>query len=200
MKIKICGITNRDDALAAADLGADALGFVFVPSSPRCVTPERAAEIIGILPPSVTAVGVFRNAGREEITRAVRLSGIGTIQLHGDEPPAETEGYPVPVWKAFGVDAAFDPAVMGRYRVAAFMLDTRTGGAMGGTGMPFDWSVVRAAKPYGNIVLAGGITPENAARAVEAADPWALDVNSGVESAPGRKDHERLCRLFAAVR
>jgi phosphoribosylanthranilate isomerase len=200
MKIKICGITNRDDALAAADLGADALGFVFVPSSPRCMTPEHAAEVISVLPPAVTAVGVFRNAGREEIVRAIRLSGIGAIQLHGDEPPAETEGYAVPVWKAFGVDAAFRPAEMGRYRVAAFVLDTRSGGATGGTGVPFDWSIVPAAKPYGNIVLSGGITPENASRAVETADPWALDVGSGVECAPGRKDHERLRRLFAALR
>ncbi len=199
MKVKICGITRTDDALAAVDLGADALGFIFVPGSPRMVTPDQAARIIRRLPSGVVAVGVFRNAAREAMLKVATEAGLGTLQLHGEELPQETQGYPLPVWKAFGVDASFVPEALSAYTVEACVLDTRSGGETGGTGRPFDWSVAVRAAAFGRIVLAGGITPDNAAEAA-AVRPWALDVNSGVESCPGRKDHALLRRLFASLR
>jgi phosphoribosylanthranilate isomerase len=199
MKIKVCGITRKEDALVAAGLGADALGFIFAKSSPRCISPNVAADIISMLPASVLPVGVFRNETREHILRTVQQSGVRTIQLHGDETPREAEGYPLPVWKAFGVDDHFQAAVLGTYDVDAFLLDTRHRGVFGGTGGTFDWTLAVEAKRYGAIVLAGGITPDNAAQAAAGVRPYALDVNSGVEYAPGCKDHAKLRRLFASV-
>jgi phosphoribosylanthranilate isomerase len=200
VKIKVCGITNREDARAAAELGFDAVGFIFVPSSRRCVTPLAAAEIIRDLPPGVMPVGVFADAGREETMHAIAVSGVRTIQLHGEESPAAMEGYPVPVWKAFGVDETFDPAVLAAYRVEAYLLDARQEGRTGGTGTTFDWQRAVEAKKFGAIVLAGGLTPENAAQAVVAVRPAGIDVNSGVEISPGRKDHHKMRRLIASVR
>ena len=200
MKVKICGITRGEDAKAAADLGAEYLGFIFIQASRRTIAPEDAARLIRQLPSTVTPVGVFMNATREEVLYTLKVTGIRTIQLHGRETPEEAEGYPVPVWKAFGVDAAFRPEMLDRYRVSAFLLDNLSGGNIGGTGKPFDWSLALGAKRCGDIVLAGGITPENVQRAVETVRPFAIDVNSGVELSPGRKDHAKLRRLFESVR
>jgi phosphoribosylanthranilate isomerase len=200
VKIKVCGITNPDDALAAADLGADAVGFIFVHASPRYISPRAAGMIIRRLPASVLPVGVFADAARQEIADAVAEAGVRTIQLHGHEPPVEAEGYPVPVWKAFGVDDLFHPEDLARFRVAAFLLDSRRDGWTGGPRVPFDWQRAVKAKPYGDIVLAGGLTPDNIVQAATIVRPYAIDVNSGVERSPGRKDHEKLRLLIESVR
>lgn len=200
MIVKICGIVRPADAALATELGAGALGFLFVPSSPRYIAPGRAAGIIRGLPPHVVPVGVFADAGRDEILRIVDETGIRTIQLHGTERPGEEDGFPVPVWKAFGVDERFRPETLGRYRVAAFVLDSVRGKQRGGTGMTFDWDVAIGARRFGNIILAGGITPDNVREAASAVRPYAVDVNSGVEDSPGCKSPAKLRRLFESVR
>ncbi len=199
-KVKVCGITRAEDAREAAGCGADYVGFIFVPSSPRCVGPARVREIIKELPPNVTPVGVFVNAGREHMLSVIAETGIRCIQLHGSETPEETEGFPVPVWKAFRVHRTFDPSVIAAYRTAACLLDSYAPEKPGGTGSVFDWRVAVEAKRLARIILSGGITPENAAEAVRTVDPFAIDVNSGVESSPGRNDPVLLHRLFSALK
>ncbi len=202
VRVKICGITNWADAKLAIDAGADALGFNFYPPSPRCVAPAEAWGIIRRLPPFVEAVGVFVNwsfVAVDAIARAVRL---GTVQLHGDESPAEVAELAGahPVIKAFHVRRGFCPSILARYRSAdAFLLDGFDWGRRGGTGKQFDWGIARRAKRYGRIVLAGGLTPENVARAVRDVVPFAIDVCSGIEAEPGRKDPGRLRELMREV-
>lgn len=202
VRVKICGITNWADAKLAIDAGADALGFNFYPPSPRCVAPAEAWGIIRRLPPFIEAVGVFVNwsfVAVDAIARAVRL---GTVQLHGDESPAAVAEFAGarPVIKAFRVRRGFRPSILARYRSAgAFLLDGFDWGRRGGTGKQFDWRIARRAKRYGRIVLAGGLTPENVARAVRDVVPFAIDVCSGIEAKPGRKDPGRLRELMGEV-
>jgi phosphoribosylanthranilate isomerase len=196
VKVKICGITNKEDAGVAADAGADALGFIFASSSPRYLAPERAADIITALPPFVTAVGVFVNATRDHICDVIEKTGVRCIQLHGEERPEDCEGYSIAVYKAFGVDSGFDVRRLAEYATPAFLLDARVNGRSGGSGRTFDWDVAVAAKPFGRIILGGGLTPANVEGAIRHVRPYAIDVNSGVESAPGRKDPAKLRRLF----
>ena len=200
VKVKICGITNQADADAAVDAGADALGFVFVRSSPRFVRISTVRAIAGSLPPFVTAVGVFVNAPRRDINEVVSASGIGAVQFHGEETPADIEGYRVPVFKAFRVGAGFDPSLLSRYRPGVFLLDTFSDDAPGGTGKTFNWDVALEAKKYGRIVLSGGLTPDNVGSAVRKVAPYAIDVSSGVETSPGVKDKNRIQQLFSALR
>jgi len=200
MKVKICGITNREDAFSAVNAGADALGFVFVESSARYIVPEAAAAIIGDLPPFVTSVGVFMNASRSAILDAVKRSGIRCIQLHGDESPDDAKGYNLPVYKAFRVDETFDPKAITKFHCPAFLFDTYVPGEPGGTGKVFDWRIAVEAKRHGRIILAGGLNPENVVEAVRTVQPYAVDVNSGVEVSPGKKDPKRIKELFDAVR
>jgi phosphoribosylanthranilate isomerase len=174
--------------------------LIFVPSSPRYVSVDSAAKIVQALPHSVLSVGVFVNMPREEIERIIAQTGIRCLQLHGDETPEETAGYALPVWKAFHVAQNFDVADLSRYDVPAFVLDTFSAGAYGGTGKTFDWRIARSAKRYGNILLSGGVTPENIAEAVKTVEPYGVDVNSGVESAPGKKDYHKLNTLFTVLR
>lgn len=200
MKVKICGITNREDALTAVEAGADALGFVFVESSLRYVSPETVNRIVSELPPFVTPVGVFMDAPRSAILQAVKRSGIRCIQLHGDEAPGDTNGYSLPVYKAFRVDEGFDAAVVTRFHCSAFLFDAYVPGEPGGTGKVFDWRIAAEAKRHGRIILAGGLNPENVVQAVQTVHPYAIDVNSGVEVSPGKKDPKRIRELFQAAR
>ncbi|MFN0156934.1 MAG: phosphoribosylanthranilate isomerase [Bacteroidota bacterium] len=196
MKVKICGITNLEDAMTASNLGADALGFIFSRESLRYVEPQVARETIMRLPPFTTPVGVFVNASRDEILRVCGISGIRAIQFHGDERPADLEGYALPTYKALRVNTAFNLSSLLEYQSGTFLLDTYCEKEKGGTGKVFDWNIAVAAKQYGNIILAGGLSPENVADAVKTVRPYAIDVNSGVESSPGRKDAIKLQRLF----
>ena len=196
MKVKICGITNVDDALSAADLGAHALGFIFVKSSPRYITPSAARKIIRDLPPFVVPVGVFVDMAQDDISEIIDQTGIGCVQLHGDETPEQLVHCAVPVYKSFRVDSSFDPEILRRYQGPAYLLDTKVSGELGGTGQTFDWEIAVKAKQYGRIILAGGLTPDNIIEAARIVQPYAVDVNSGVEGKPGVKDHAKLKLLF----
>jgi phosphoribosylanthranilate isomerase len=198
--VKICGITREEDARAAADEGAAALGFIFARESPRAIGPDAAGRIIATLPPFVTPVGVFVNAPREEILAMIRRTGIRCLQLHGEESPSDTLGYPVPVIKAFRVGESFDPSILGAYALPAYLLDASVPGMRGGTGKTFDWSRAEGAFRYGRIMLGGGITPENVALASRTVHPYAFDVSSGVESSPGVKDRKKIRALFESLR
>ena len=199
LKVKICGITRLEDALAAVRLGADALGFNFWPGSKRHVTPEAARAVVRRLPPLVTAVGVFVNPTRDEVLRAVETSGVVMAQLHGDETPELCLSLPLPVLKAIRVADARSLAQIASYDVRGFVLDT-PGAGYGGSGRTFDWSLVAEAASAMPVVLAGGLTPENVGEAVRVVRPWAVDVASGVESAPGVKDEEKMKRFIEAAR
>ena len=195
---KICGITNREDALCAVKCGADALGFIFYEKSPRYVAPEKAAEIICDLPPFVTPVGVFVNA--PHIAATVKLAGLRAIQLHGDEPPEACLGHDVPVIRALHVGNEFDALALRSYPVHTFLLDTARAGSYGGTGETFDWAKAREAKNYGRIILSGGLNPDNVREAIEQVAPYAVDTSSGVEAEPGKKDHKKVRDFLARAK
>ena len=200
MIVKICGITRLEDALAAADEGAAAVGFIFVRESRRYVDPDEAGRIINKLPPFVSPVGVFADSARAEVLSTIGRTGIRCVQFHGEETPADTLGYPLPVIKAFRVGEGFDPAVIAAYPLPAFLLDASVPGMRGGTGKTFDWMKAQGASRYGRIILGGGITPGNAALAVQTVRPYAIDVSSGVESSPGVKDRKKISALFESLR
>jgi phosphoribosylanthranilate isomerase len=191
VRVKICGITRLEDALAAARLGADALGFNFWPRSKRHVTPAAAAAIVARLPPSVATFGVFVDPSRAELEGALAVSGVGVAQLHGDEPPALCVGLGVPVVKAIRVKEGHDLAQLASFEVQAFLLDAPSAG-YGGSGATFDWSLAAAVSLELPVLLAGGLTPENVAEAVRLVRPLGVDVASGVESSPGVKDQARM--------
>lgn len=195
---KICGITSREDALCAVKCGADALGFIFYEKSPRYVAPEKAAEIICDLPPFVTPVGVFVNA--PHIAATVKLAGLRTIQLHGDEPPEACLGHDVPVIRTLRVGNEFDALALRSYPVHTFLLDTARAGSYGGTGETFDWAKAREAKNYGRIILSGGLNPDNVREAIEQVAPYAVDTSSGVEAEPGKKDHKKVRDFLARAK
>lgn len=200
VRAKICGITNRDDALCAVDNGADALGFIFYEKSLRYIAPEKAGEIVFDLPPFVTPVGVFVNASDREIDIAVKLAGLRAIQLHGDEPPEACLGHAVPVIRALRVGCNFDVQIMRSYLVSTFLLDTERAGSYGGTGATFDWTKAVGAKGYGRIILAGGLNPDNVREAIERVGPYAVDASSGVEAEPGKKDHKKVRDFLTRVK
>jgi phosphoribosylanthranilate isomerase len=192
--VKICGVTRVEDALAAVRLGADALGLNFWPGSKRHLPPAEARAIVRRLPAFVTAVGVFVDPTRDEVLRAVDASGVGVAQLHGDEPPELCASLPVPVLKGIRLAGPRALAQLAAYEVMGFLLDAPSA-AYGGSGTTCDWSLAAAVARELPIVLAGGLTPENVEEAVRTVRPWAVDVASGVESAPGVKDPDRM-RLF----
>lgn len=201
VKVKICGITNLEDALAAVEAGADALGFVFADSSPRKVSPEAAAAIIRELPPFVSKVGVFVNAKEETMLTTSAQIGLDTLQLHGDEPPAPWLSCTLKTIKAFRMRDADSLRVLSGYETSAWLLDSFVPDKPGGTGATFNWDLAIAAKKLGRpIILAGGLTPGNVADAVRKVQPFAVDVSSGVESSPGRKDHTLVRRFIAAAK
>lgn len=201
-RVKICGITTWEDARLSVDLGASALGFNFYPSSPRAISPADAWSIIRRLPPFVETVGVFVNWPPLVVDALARALRLHTVQLHGGESPGDVAalGKSHRVIKAVRVVRGFEPANLSRYRCAdAILLDGFARGLHGGTGRTLDWNLARSAKRYGKIILVGGLTPENIAEAIRVAQPYAVDVASGVEARPGRKDPARLRELFAAV-
>lgn len=201
MIVKICGITNLGDALAAAEAGADALGFNFYRRSPRYVAPEEASRIIAELPPAVMKVGVFVNAGGpEEVARVADEVGLTAVQLHGDESPEYCRALRGRfVIKAVRAGADFEPESVLEYEADAILLDAFSGAERGGTGLVVDWAVARRVRELApNLFLAGGLGPENVADAVCAVGPYAVDACSRLESAPGRKD-SALVRAFVAA-
>ena len=201
IKIKICGITNLEDALLATELGADALGFIFYPQSPRKVAPETAREIIAQLPPFVASVGVFVDEAAAVVQELAARLGLDWVQLHGQESPEYCRNLGRRVIKGFRIQDAKSLRPLADYREAAqaLLLDSYKQGQVGGTGTAFDWRLAREAKPYGRIILAGGLTPENVAQAIAIALPAAVDAASGTEAAPGRKDPAKLRAFFQAV-
>lgn len=199
-RVKICGITNGNDALLAAELGADAIGFIFAEDSKRRVSPSVVRAVVSELPPFVSRVGVFVNSSLEELQRIMVESGLDVVQLHGDESPTYIKKVPYPVIRTFRPRPGFALSALNEYNVHAFLFDTYAEGQQGGTGKTFDWNLVRGADTYGRIILSGGISPGNAAEAIQALRPFALDVNSSVEIAPGKKDRQRLEELFDAIR
>jgi phosphoribosylanthranilate isomerase len=200
VRVKICGITNVDDALLAAEAGADALGFIFVEGTPRYVTPAAAASIIRQLPPLVTPVGVFWNHADGHVKAVAEACGLRALQFHGDESPEDVARQTLPVVKTIKVTGPQDLARMSGYRVAAFLLDSAARWSEGEPRRPIEWQLARLAASYGRIVLSAGLTPENVARAIGIARPYAVDVNSGVEACPGRKDPDRLWRFVTEAR
>jgi phosphoribosylanthranilate isomerase len=189
-----------DDALMAIEAGADALGFVFVPNTPRYIHPEQAGSIIDQLPPFITTVGLFVNAEQQGIEAIADGCRLNLIQLHGDEPPDLCVVLSRRVIKAFRVKDELSLSRLSDYRVSAYLLDTYVKGAMGGTGKSFDWNLALKAKSYGRIILAGGLNPDNVASAVLQVRPYGVDVSSGVEARPGRKDSAKVKAFIRAVR
>jgi phosphoribosylanthranilate isomerase len=203
LRVKICGITNWKDAKIAIDAGADALGFNFCAKSPRRIAASHAKEIIRHMPGDVAAVGVFVNGYAGEVLRIAHAANLGMLQLHGEESPATVErlAREYPVLKAFRVGPRFRVSELKRYASAAgFLLDGYDMKRRGGTGRVFDWRVAREAKRYGPVILAGGLRAENVADAIRQVKPFGLDVCSGVEEQPGRKDAKKVKSLMAAVR
>jgi phosphoribosylanthranilate isomerase len=200
IKIKICGITNLEDALTAATAGADALGFNFYKKSPRFIEPTKAAEIIAQLPPFIMPVGVFVNEREEKIREIQALTCMQAIQLHGDESPEFCQRLDGRIIKAFQIKDKESLQNMAHYRVAAYLLDSYKEGVRGGTGVTFDWHLAVVAKTFGKVILAGGLTPENVAEAVKLVQPYGVDVAGGVEKEKGFKDHAKLRKFITEVR
>jgi phosphoribosylanthranilate isomerase len=199
-KVKICGITNYEDAVAAIDMGADLLGFNFCPKSPRFMQSEAVAEIVNKLPASVDIVGVFVNAPLEQIRQIVDLCPLNWVQLHGDEEPKfcrELANDSVRTMKALRVKDAEDIKRMDDYFTDAILLDAYDPAKYGGTGRRFDWKTI--GYTYRRIFLAGGINPDNAAEA-SVLGVYGIDVCSGIEAKPGKKDHKKMKRLFDNIR
>jgi phosphoribosylanthranilate isomerase len=201
LRIKICGITNLEDARLAADLGAHALGFIFYPKSPRCVEAETARHIILQLPPLVLSVGVFVNEEPATVRELAARIGLDWLQLHGEETPEYCRALGGNVVKVISVNDETSLSQMDAYQgaVRAFLLDTHKTGQRGGTGQVFDWSVAKEAKSKGQIILAGGLNPDNVEAAIQKVKPPALDVASGVEASPGKKDPDKLRAFFKAI-
>ena len=201
-RIKICGITDPDDARNAALLGADAIGMIFIEKSPRCVNAARASRIVEGLPAFVSAVGVFANHPDPQGLEDFALSlGLHAVQLHGSETPDYCSMIQkVKVIKSFRVDSSFKVESLRNYGNGIFLLDSASGGQFGGTGKTFDWNQAYGANAFGWVVLAGGLNPDNVKEAVSRLHPFAVDVASGVESSPGKKDYEKMRRFIETVR
>jgi phosphoribosylanthranilate isomerase len=174
---------------------------MFCAQSPRCITPQAAAEIIRHLPPFVAKVGVFVNASADEIRKTASVSGLDTLQLHGDESPEFCAQFSLPVIKAFRIRGAECLCPIRNYKTSAWLLDSYVPGRAGGTGATFNWDLALQAKKFGGrIILAGGLTPQNIADAVRQVQPYAVDVSSGVESAPGKKDAAKMKQFISAAK
>jgi len=199
--IKVCGITNLNDAHAAVAAGADALGFNFYKLSPRYIAPESARGIIDTLPGSILTVGVFVNEESPEAVKAIaNRSGVKAVQLHGDESPDYCRALNS-VIKNFSVSTSFDIEQIRAYEVDAIMLDTKDNRLHGGTGRVFDWSIAQqVSRVVPKLYLAGGLSPENVAGAIEMVHPYAVDACSSLEDKPGIKNHERMRIFVSAVR
>jgi phosphoribosylanthranilate isomerase len=201
IRIKICGITRAADALAAVRAGADALGFMFCQASPRCLNHDQAATIIRALPPFIAKVGVFVNPTEAEVRAAIAGTGIDTLQFHGEESPEFCRQFGLKIIKAFRVRDAESLQQAQAYAPEAWLLDSYVAGQPGGTGVTLNWELAAdATRRYSWVILAGGLTPKNVADAVQKVKPYGVDVASGVESAPGEKDPEKLRAFVTAAR
>ena len=195
MKIKICGITNREDALNAIALDVDAIGFIFYKNSPRYVTPERIEEFILDIPPFINTVGVFVNAEYEEINEVSQRCKLTGIQLHGNETPEFCTQFKLPIIKAIRVSESNDLTNIPKYKgtVNGILLDTKVENVHGGTGRTFDWGLAIEAKEYETpLILSGGINATNISKALKLVNPYGIDLCSGVESEPGIKDYNKM--------
>jgi phosphoribosylanthranilate isomerase len=200
VRVKICGVRTLEEAEAAIEAGADLLGFNFWPRSPRYVTPADAREIARQLAPLASLVGVFVNEERRRIIELAAQVGLHAVQLHGDETAADCEGFgSLRVIKALRVGDDFDCRVIEKYSVSMILLDTNVRGSYGGTGHRFDWRVAIEAKRYAPLILAGGLRVDNVAEAIAAVRPAAIDVCSGIEAEPGRKDLRKLREFMVEV-
>jgi phosphoribosylanthranilate isomerase len=198
--VKICGVTRAEDARLAAELGASAIGFVFWPHSPRYIEPIAARAIVAQLPPFVTPVGVFVNQPVDLVLATARLARLGAVQLHGDEPPGDYADLPVRVIKAMAVrDTGDRDAARTVPSSAMLLLDAYDPIRRGGTGRAVDWALAGSIARHRPVILSGGLHAGNVAAAIDAVHPYGVDVASGVEAAPGRKDPDKLRALFAAV-
>jgi len=198
MIVKICGITRQSDAAHAVEHGATALGFVFWPRSPRYIEPEHAAAIIAALPASVTTVGVFVNDPVDRVRAVAATAGVTVVQLHGDEPPAYREALAFPIFRSATLDEASD--VTHAWPGATVLLDAADRERRGGTGQAVDWARAAEIARQAPLILAGGLTPENVAAAIELVQPQGVDVSSGVEMTPGIKDPEKVARFLSNAR
>ena len=200
VRSKICGITRIEDALAAVEAGADAIGFVFYPKSPRAVTAQQAKAIIAALPPFISTVGLFVNASACELNETLDAVPLDLLQFHGDETPEQCEGYHRPFIKALRVKAGDDIAAACKQysKASGILLDTYVEGVPGGTGETFDWALIpkELSKP---IILAGGLTSANVSQAIAQVRPYAVDVSGGVEKSKGIKDHDKIRAFMSAV-
>lgn len=203
-KVKICGITSAEDAAVAVEAGADALGFVFYRKSPRYIEPLLAKQIIMSLPPLVTPVGVFVNEEQQMVRNLMDDCGLALAQLHGNESAAYCQELGRPVLKALRVkDRSSFLALaefQGRAGVRGFVLDAFSDQAYGGTGQVIDWQLAAEVAKAAHILLAGGLTPDNVEKAIQSVQPYGVDVSSGVEREPGKKDHEKVRTFIRAVR
>ena len=199
-RVKVCGVTRPDDAVLAASLGACAIGMIFWPGSPRAVDRARARDIVLALPPFVATVGVFVDQPMDDVLSIADVVGLTAIQLHGDEAPGAYARLPRRVIKAVAVSGPSSAdAALAVPACATVLLDAHDPVRRGGTGRSIDWSIASRIARQRPVILSGGLGPENAAAAVDAVRPYAIDVSSGVESSPGRKDEARLRALFAAL-
>jgi len=201
VRVKICGITNLPDAQVAVEAGADALGFNFYEKSPRCVSPATAAEISRAQPPFTLRVGVFVNPSEELVRRAIGECGLNLLQFHGDEPPEFCTQFGLMSMKAFRVRDAESLKELAKYHTDAWLLDAYVSDTFGGTGEKFNWHLAAELPKSGRpVFLAGGLTPENVAEAIRQVQPFGVDVSSGVESSPGRKDPGKVCSFINSAK
>jgi len=197
IRVKICGITHLEDAHAAVEYGADAVGFVLYRQSPRFIEPSQVQNIISKLPPYVTAIGLFVDEEVSVIQKTVESCGLDMVQFQGNESPEICNPFQQRAIKAIHVKNEESLFHLSQFHVRAFLLDTFLEGEYGGTGKQFDWDLAVKAKPFGTIILAGGLTPENVREAVQKVRPYGVDVSSGVEGAiKGKKDHEKIKRFI----
>jgi phosphoribosylanthranilate isomerase len=201
VRVKICGITRLEDANVAVAADADALGFMFWDKSPRAVTVETASVICRGLPPFVSKVGVFVNAEAGQVLETIAACGLDAVQFHGEETPEFCAQFALPVIRAVRVRDHQSLDELTRYATSAWLLDSHVPGQRGGTGVTFNWALAAEAVQLGRpVVLAGGLTPDNVAAAVRAVLPYAVDVSSGVETAPGRKDAAKIQAFVTAAK
>ena len=200
-RVKICGITSVADGLVAAEAGADMIGLMFYEQSPRYITLAQAAEISRALPPFMMRVGVFVNPTEELVMRAIAECGLSLLQFHGDEPSEFCTQFGLMNMKAIRVKDAESIEQLANYQTDAFLLDAHAKSGLGGTGEKFNWDLAIEAQQFGKpIFLAGGLTPENVAEAIRQVRPYAVDVSSGVESAPGKKDPAKVAAFITAAK
>lgn len=205
LRVKVCGITRLEDAKLACELGTDALGFIFYEKSPRYLSPKKAARISAKLPPQhISYVGVFANPSIVEIENTLAEIGLNAIQLHGEHDFDLIKHFRkmTRIICAFNISPGFNFEILELYRhkIDAFLLDGYKEGKYGGSGELVDWRKAQVAKKYGNVILAGGLNPENIKKAVRIAAPYSVDVNSGVEDRPGIKNHQKLVQLFYNIK